>query len=135
MLMLPSVMEARLFAFCTSLIALFFQGDAPGLGESVYDFDSVIIYYLPGTTGWVPPSVLWNPQVQSGGGGFGVQNNQFGFDITGSSNLVVVIEATTSLSNPTWVPLQTNTLNGSSLYFTDPQWTNYSSRFYRVTWP
>jgi hypothetical protein len=43
-------------------------------------------------------------------------------------------EATTSLANPTWSPLQTNTLNGNSLYFTNPQWTNYPSRFYRVTW-
>jgi len=64
-----------------------------------------------------------------------VRTNQFGFNITGSSNLVVVTEATTSLANPTWSRLQTNTLNGSLLYFTDPKWTNYPSRFYRVTWP
>ncbi len=93
---------------------------------------------MPGTTGWGAffanrPAVLWNPQTQPGS--FGVRTNQFGFAITGSSNLVVVIEATTNLINPTWTPLQTNTLNGSSLYFSDPYWTNYPSRFYRVTWP
>ncbi len=65
----------------------------------------------------------------------GVRTNQFGFNITGSSNLLVVIEASTNLANPNWYPVQTNTLNGSTLYFTDPQWTNYGSRFYRVTWP
>ena len=32
-----------------------------------------------------------------------------------------MIEATTSLSNPTWLPLQTNTLNGNSLYFQRPE--------------
>ena len=64
-----------------------------------------------------------------------IKSNQFGFNITASSNLVVVVEASTNLANPTWYPLQTNTLNGNPLYFTDPQWTNFGSRFYRVTWP
>jgi hypothetical protein len=62
------------------------------------------VYYLLGTTGWEPffanrPALLWNPQVEPGSSG--VRSNQFGFDITGSSNLVVVVEATTNLANPT----------------------------------
>jgi hypothetical protein len=62
----------------------------------------------------------------------GVRTNQFGFNITGTSNIVVVVEASTNLANSTWSPLRTNTLTGGSYYFSDPQWTNYSSRFYRL---
>jgi hypothetical protein len=70
----------------------------------------------------------------------GIINNQFGFTITGSSNLVIVVEACTNLSNPDWQPVSTNTLdtfigtNGTS-YFSDPQWTNYPGRFYRLRSP
>ncbi len=127
------------FDYCTNLTSVYFQGNAPSFGLGVFDGDNYCtLYYLPGTTGWEPllanrPAVLWNPQVQRGS--FGVRTNQFGFNIAGSSGLVVVIEGTTSLSNPTWLPLQTNTVKGGSLYFTDLNWTNYPSRFYRVTWP
>jgi hypothetical protein len=139
------------FSACLSLTNVYFQGNAPSFGADAFDFeipeplaglyqiyDPATIYYLPGATGWGAnfaglPTMLWNPQVQPGS--FGLRTNEFAFDITGGSNLVVVIEAATSLANPTWSPLQTNTLNGNPLYFTDPQWTNYPSRFYRVTWP
>jgi hypothetical protein len=69
-----------------------------------------------------------------------VHTNQFGFNITGSSNLVVVVEACTNLTSPIWSPISTNTLstfvgtNGMS-YFSDPQWTNYTGRFYRFRSP
>ena len=76
--------------------------------------------------------MLWNPQVQTIGASFGVQTNQFGFTITGSSNLVVVVEACTNLVNPVWVPVGTTTLTGGSSSFSDPQWTNYPARFYRL---
>ncbi|MGA3265943.1 MAG: hypothetical protein ABSE16_03875 [Verrucomicrobiota bacterium] len=46
-----------------------------------------------------------------------------------------VVEACTSLANPTWTPLLTGTLTNGSLYFSDPAWTNYSSRFYRISAP
>lgn len=63
-----------------------------------------------------------SPQVQASDGSFGVRSNQFGFTITGTSNLVVVVvvEASTNLVNPTWSPLRTITLNGDSFYFTSP---------------
>ena len=98
------------------------------------------VYYLPGTTNWGAtfdgrPTVLWNPQAQNDAS-FGVQNNQFGFNITGSSNLVIVVEACTNLANPVWFPVQTNTLPtvGSS-YFSDPAWTNHPGCFYRLCSP
>jgi hypothetical protein len=94
------------------------------------------VYYLPWTTGWSTPfggiaAVLWNPQAQN----LGVQANQFGFTITGPSNLVIVVEACTNLVNAVWVPVATNTLTGGSSYFSDPDWTNYPCRFYRLRSP
>jgi len=132
------------FAGCTVLRGVYFQGNAPNPGLNAFGGDPYLtVYYLPGATGWGArwadytsgdiPAVLWNPQMQPGS--FAVGSNQFGFTVTGSSNLVVVIEASTNLINRTWTPLQSNTLNGNPLYFTDPQWTKYGSRFYRVTWP
>ena len=105
-----------------------------------YSDGNVTIYYLPGTTGWSStfegrPTVLWNPQVQSSDASFGVRTNRFGFNITGISRLVIVVEACTSLGNPTWVPLQTNILTSDSFYFSDPPWTNYPGRFYRLRSP
>ena len=126
---------------CPSLNGVYFRGNAPSSATdtSVFTGDGIAtVYYLPGTTGWGPtfggrPTVLWNPQVQPGS--LGVRNNQFGFTITGTSNLVVVVEASTNLANPTWSPLGTNTLSSGSAYFSDPQWTNYPTRFYRLRWP
>jgi len=135
---LSSISTAAFYS-CSNLASVYCQGDAPSLGLGVFDVANIAtIYYLPGTTGWSNtlgdrPTVLWNPQVQPGS--VGIRSNQFGFNITGTSNLVVVIEAATNLANPTWQPLQTNTLNGISLYFSDPQWSNYAGRFYRVAWP
>ena len=89
-----------------------------------YSSDNVTVYYLPGTTGWSTtfaglPAVLWNPLIQTGDASFGVQNNQFGFDITGAANLTVVVEACTNLASPVWTPLQTVTLTNGLFYFSD----------------
>ncbi len=75
------------------------------------------------------------PQMQTSYASPGVRTNQFGFTITGTSNLVVVVKASTNLANPNWSPLATNTLASGSFYFSDPQWTNFPSRFYRLYWP
>jgi hypothetical protein len=80
-------------------------------------------------------SVLWNPVAQISMANPGVRTNQFGFTLTGTSNLVVVVEACPNLANPAWSVVGTNTLTGGSSYFSDRQWTNYSARFYRLRWP
>ena len=49
--------------------------------------------------------------------------------------LVIVEEACTNLANPIWSPVSTNTLTGGSSYFSDPQWTNFPARFYRLRSP
>jgi hypothetical protein len=43
-----------------------------------------------------------------------------------------VVEASTSLAIPTWVPVSTNILTAGTSYFSDPDWTNYPARFYRL---
>jgi hypothetical protein len=124
------------FANSYSLTRVYFQGNAPSVTNDLTVFSGdteATVYYLPGTTGWGStfdglPTVLWNPQAKN----LGVRSNQFGFDITGTSNLVIVVEACTNLVNPVWVPLATNTLTGGSSSFSDPQWTNYPARFYRL---
>ena len=75
------------------------------------------------------------PQVQTANASFGVWTTQFGFNIAWASGQVVVAEASADLANPVWSPLQTNTLSSDSLYFSDPEWTNYPARFYRLRSP
>jgi len=76
-------------------------------------------------------AVLWNPQIPSDAS-YGVRENQFGFTITGANDLLIEVDACTDLVHPVWVPVGTNILTGGSSYFSDPQWTNYPSRYYRL---
>jgi len=132
-----------IFFGCASLSGIYFPSNAPNLG--VFDFAnaSATVYYLPGTMGWGStfggcPTVLWNPQAQTSDASFGVHTNQFGFNITGTANIPIVVEANWSLrpsSGGDWTPLQSCTLTNGSIYFSDPQWTNYPSRFYRIRSP
>jgi hypothetical protein len=142
------------FAFCDSLKSVYFQGNAPSANSGVffqwsgYPFFPPVyepptpttVYYLPGSTGWGTtfdgqPTVLWNPQAQTSDASFGVRNNRFGFNIIGASNLIVVVEASTNLFGPDWQPAQTVTLTTGTAYFSDPQWTNYPGRYYRLRSP
>jgi hypothetical protein len=142
------------FADCGNLGAVYLEGNAPSVGLDVFDGDYYgppteppappppyypIAYYQPGTTGWGMTfggltTMLWNPQAQNDAS-FGVQTNQFGFNITGTSGLTIVVEACTNLVNAAWIPLQTNTLSAGPCYFSDPGWTNYPCRFYRFRSP
>jgi len=129
------------FYECSSLAGVFFRGNAPSLGHAAFDnaIDTTV-YYLPKTVGWGPtfgglPSRLWNPQAQTTDGSFGVRQDSFGFNIGGTRDIPIVIEACANLSTRSWVPLQSCTLTNGSIYFSDPQWTNYSSRLYRIRSP
>ena len=149
------------FSWCTSLSSVYFQGNAPGLGSAVFSYyvffedglygkdlyDPATVYYPQGTTGWDAfatnssitnsgiPIAVWQHQIETTDISFGVRTNQFGFNINWASGMTVVVEASTSLSGGAWTPLQTNTLSSSSFYFSDPEWTKYPSRFYRVRSP
>jgi BspA type Leucine rich repeat region (6 copies) len=129
------------FIDCIWMNGVYFKGNAPQLGYVVFDDDNnATVYYLSGTSGWDTtfadrPTALWLPQVQTSVASFGVHTNHFGFTITWASDKVVVVEAATDLTNPTWSPVGTNTLTTGSAYFADPQWTKYPSRFYRIRSP
>jgi hypothetical protein len=92
-------------------------------------------YVLPNGGSWDTtfaglPTKLWAPQVHKSDAGFTVKQNGFSFDITWASGQTFVVEACTSLTNPIWTPVATNTLTTGSSYFSDPQWANYPGRFY-----
>ncbi len=124
-----------------NLKSVFFTGNAPtNLGVGILQGDPVTVYYLPGTAGWGPtfagyPTVLWNPQPQTRDGKFGVRTNRFGFNITGTAGIPLVVEAATNLTGAAWTTLQNCTLTNGSIYFSDSQWTNYPRRFYRIRSP
>jgi hypothetical protein len=133
------------FCDCSSLTSVYFKGNAPNLRSNVFYADNnATVYYLPGTTGWENfaqltglPTAFWllpYPLILNNGPSFGVLTNRFGFIISWATNISVVVEAC-SMTNPTWVPLQTNTLIGGSCYFSDPDWTNYPVRCYRLRSP
>jgi hypothetical protein len=130
--------ETRAFEGCGSLTGVYFQGNSPGDQGAVFaEANNVTVYYLPGTIGWGTtfsgrPTAVWKPQVPTGDASFGMRTNQFGFTISWASDKVVVVEASTSLTNPTWIPVQTNTLTSGSLYFSDPQFKTTPTRFYRI---
>ena len=62
-------------------------------------------------------------------------DEHFGFIISWATNAPVVVEAASSLAEPSWSPVSTNTLSDGWSYFSDPEWTNYPSRFYRLRSP
>ena len=108
----------------------------------MFSGDPVSAYYLAGTTGWIDfssntgvPAAPWNPLIQAGGPEFGVRSNQFGFNVTGPTNIPIVVEASADLAAPVWIPLQTLTLTNGSFYFADSQWTNHTTRYYRISSP
>ncbi|NLX25980.1 MAG: hypothetical protein GXY61_08500, partial [Lentisphaerae bacterium] len=112
----------------------------PSLPISGFDgFGNATVYYLPGTSGWRPgcggrPTLLWNPTIDVGEG-FGVGDDGFGFNIAGTADIPVVIEACSNLAEGIWIPLRTNTLSSGTLQFNDPEWTNHPSRIYRISGP
>ena len=129
------------FQNCAGLTGIYFTGNAPSLGSSTFSGDDLAtVYYLPGTGNWGAtfggrPALLWNPQIQTGDASFGMQANQFGFTITGNSNLPVVVEACADLAHPVWSPLQSFTLTDGSFQFSDSESALHPRRFYRLHWP
>ena len=129
------------FYYCIRLKGVFFKGNAPGgVDPTVFYNASPTVYYLPGSTGWGAtfdgvPALLWNPLMQSSGPGFGVGPAGFGFNITGTADIPIVVEACTNLANANWVALQSLNLTNGAFYFSDPNWTNYPARNYRIRSP
>jgi hypothetical protein len=145
-----SVTEIGSLAFgsCTSLTAAYFEGNAPTfccgpINPPAFEgATNATVFYLPGTTGWsasedragcpTAPWLLPCPVILTTAPNFGIQNNAFGFRVSWATNASVVVEASTTLANPTWTSFSTNTLIKGWSYFSDAEWTNYPVRFYRV---
>jgi hypothetical protein len=132
--------------FAGNLSGVYFQGNPPAVvgdsydGPVFYEDNAPTAYYLPGTTGWSNtyqgiPAVLWNPLIQTGNGNFGVQNNQFGFDITGTAGIPIVVEACTNLANPVWTALTNVSLTSGQFYFSEPLQADSPGRYYRISSP
>jgi hypothetical protein len=111
-----------------------------------YDYDSIyLIKILRGPSGVSVTFSMDQEGLNSVGGGCalaqaipakpGIRANQFGFNLSGAPDSLVVVEASPSLAGPVWAPVGTNLLSGGSGYFNDPRWTNYSSRYYRLSHP
>jgi hypothetical protein len=64
-----------------------------------------------------------------------IARGQFQCEMVGPADTTIVVQTCTNLANPIWIPLVTNTLINGTNYFSDAQWTNYPSRFYRVSVP
>jgi hypothetical protein len=135
--------EADAFSFCW-MRSIFFGGTPPVADPSAFFGASPTILYLPGTPGWGTtfdgcPTLPWQlpyPVILNQNSRFvGAQSNGFQFTISWAAHSNVVIEATTSLSNPAWQPVATTALTNGAGQFTDPLWTNYPARFYRVRSP
>jgi hypothetical protein len=129
------------FNCCTILKGACFKGNAPAAASDMFSGDTnTTVQYMLGTTGWgatfaARRALLWNPQVQTSDASFGPGPNGFGFTISGTANIPILIEACTNFARPLWVSLQSCTLTNGSLYFSDPEWKNYPARFYRIRSP
>jgi hypothetical protein len=128
------------FYFCTNLLAVYY-GDyrVRQLGSSVFTGDKhATFYYLPSADYWSNsvgglPTKPWQPRLtQTVNSAPDRQTNGFGFNIEWARLTTVVVQATTNLANPTWLPLKTIPLYYGPVFFRDEEWKNYPARFYRV---
>jgi len=139
-----TVIGPNAFYGCSSLERVFFHSNAPSVGDNAfYLADQATVYRLPGTTRWGAkfggrPTELWSlpfPVILRSAPGFGPTADGFGFSISWATDAAVVVEASSDLAAPNWIPVSTNTLTAGTFQFTDPQWTNHPARLYRVVSP
>lgn len=115
-------------------------GSAPAVGEYAFEgADNVVIYRPAGSTGW-GATLAGRPVLTRGvltvatvaGAAFSGVPARFGFTINGTSNLIVVVEASTDLGAAVWVPVSTNTIGTATAVFSDPDSGSGQRRFYRL---
>ncbi len=133
-------LEGNAFANCQNLVSAFFLGDMMPLEFSDLAFygTPVTVYYLPTADGWDPtffgcPTLLWNPEIH--GGGFGATPSGFGFSVSGTEGIPIVVKACTNLTRGAWVSLQSTNLAGGSVHISDGDWKNFPARYYIIGIP
>ena len=52
-----------------------------------------------------------------------------------TADIPIVVEACTNLATANWVALQSLNLTNGAFHFSDPNWTNYRARLYRIRSP
>jgi hypothetical protein len=120
--------------------AFYFEGDTPMIAANTFWDDlNATVYYLPDTSGWTNAfggltAVLWNPQPQVNDGSFGFSGGQFGFNITGTPDIPIVVWACSDLSTGDWAPVQTCKVTNGKIYFSDTQSSESPARLYRIRW-
>jgi hypothetical protein len=77
--------------------------------------------------GFLPPAILTTAPP------LGFSQGQFGFNLTGPTGQLVLVEASSNLL--AWLPIWTNAFGPGPLSFTGPQGAAPSPRFYRVHLP
>ncbi len=148
-----AIVGSAAFVECTQLKNAYFKGNRPELAPGAppnpkappftipsFASTAATIYYLPGSTGWGAefagrPTALWDPSISIADSGFGLSSGNFGFKITGSNNIEIVMEFCEDLFLANWLPMSTNILANGFSNFTDPTWTNHPSRIYRFRSP
>ena len=136
-----SVTNTTSYAFgsCKRLSSIYFLGDVPSGSYPTLFASSTngVVYYLPGAVGWGPtfgglPTMQLGLPMQSVKLNTSSPAKQFDFDINWANGKTVVIEATTNLANPDWLPIATNNVGVDPAYFSDPDLDNHTTRFYRI---
>jgi hypothetical protein len=77
-------------------------------------------------------SAVQNPPILAN---LAVTGGNVGFTLSGDSGQTVVVETCTNLAAPVWVPVQTNTLGGTPVNFSEPVEPQSPGRFYRLRSP
>jgi len=104
---------------------------------SLFEVDNTVYASLPG-----PPSfnlygadqfLTTNPPPAILSGSLGFAGGHFGFDLSGLTGQIVIIEGSTNLV--AWTALQTNTMGAVPYHFSDPASTSLPARFYRARLP
>ena len=131
-----------MFIGCYGLRSIYFRGHSPVLEREWHGINKAIpftVYYLPGSLGWPDqfldrPTAVWLPRIQ-----IDIENSELsgipsgpGINVHWAEGQTIHVEVTHSLTNPTWEPVISMTLDGDSYSFTDPDWEDHPNRFYRV---
>jgi hypothetical protein len=136
-----TTLEDLAFKNSVNLSGIYFLGDVPSVAAgSFVGCDAAIIYRLQEASGWGTmfggrPVVIWNPKMEVANADSGLGPNLFGFNISGSNDFTVVVEASTNLTTGTWETVSTHSLSNRNYFFTDPKFSVYPERFYRLRTP
>lgn len=124
------------FGACVNLTNVYFRGNTPSINQGAFfGSNKATLLYLPNTYSWDAefdgrPTAPWGPRIQTFADEVGVR-----ISVSWAAGMQVKVERSDTLTNPFWRTLRTETLVEDSLYFTDPQRTDATSRFYRVRTP